>query len=178
MGLLRLICAAALAVFIAIPLVQAHPHDTMSVKTAVKISDAEVGIELILSPPSEEGLALFEAIDTDSDGAISDAEGRIFGEAVLRYTILRIDSGTVVPTFVKMEASAFEDLSIGMGEIRIVARSGAAVTDSVAIKTAYRLDATHTINAFASGTVEIHSVDRSVPGFDLLAEIRRRSDQN
>lgn len=175
MGRKRLILGTLLCLACTSGVVQAHPHDTMSVETQMTIRSDAIDVRIRLTPPPAEADALLSRIDANGDGRVSEAERTAFGQSVLTYVIVKADAASVGLRLTDVTMPSGDSVRLGAGAITVAATgSMEAPAGEVGIKTAYRLDATHTVSAFAGDGIAIDAIDRSAPGLDLVAQIAVR----
>lgn len=115
---IRLATAIALLVSIAAP-ASAHRLDEYLQATIISVEKDRVQASIRLVP----GVAVFPvvlgSIDTNSDGVISGAEGRVYAERVLHDLSLSIDGNRLKPRLVSIDFPTIEQMKEGLGEIHI-----------------------------------------------------------
>jgi hypothetical protein len=97
----------------------AHRLDEYLQGTILSVAKNRLDAEITLTP----GVAVFPAliadIDTDGDGAISQAEQHSYAEQVLRDLSLSIDGHFLTPHLISAEFPHISEMKEGRGEIRI-----------------------------------------------------------
>ncbi len=97
----------------------AHRLDEYLQAAIVSISKGAITAELTLTP----GVAVFpvvvSAIDTNRDGAISQAEQQAYARRVLQDLTILIDGRSVQPVLTSATFPAIDEMRAGQGEIRI-----------------------------------------------------------
>lgn len=109
-------CAATL--FLA-PFASAHRLDEYLQATLISIETDRVQVSMRLTPGVAVAGFVLAGIDTNSDGVISDAEGRAYAERVLHDVSLAIDGHLLKPRLISVEIPAVEEMKEGLAEIRI-----------------------------------------------------------
>jgi hypothetical protein len=97
----------------------AHRLDEYLQATLISIDKDEIRAEIRLTP----GIAVFPSvlgtIDTDSDGVISQREGRAYADRVLHDLSLTIDGRGLPLRLVSTKFPEIQDMKEGLGEIHI-----------------------------------------------------------
>jgi hypothetical protein len=97
----------------------AHRPDEYLQATLVSLEDGRLDAGMTLTP----GVAVFPfvmaAIDTDGDGAISEAEQRAYAERVLSDLTLKVDGMPVKPRLLSSQFPSADAMKEGLGEIRL-----------------------------------------------------------
>lgn len=97
----------------------AHRLDEYLQATILSIEKDRLQVQMTLTP----GVAVYPivvaAIDTDADGAISEAEQRAYAERILSDLSLTMNGNPLSPRLVSVNFPALEDMQEGGGEIRL-----------------------------------------------------------
>jgi hypothetical protein len=114
--------AAALLLLAGTP-ARTHRLDEYLQGTLISVEKTRLTAQMTLTP----GVAVYPfvlaAIDTDSDGVISETEQRAYAWQVLRDLLLTVDGRPVSPQLVSVEFPAIDAMKEGRGEIRIEYRA-------------------------------------------------------
>ena len=114
---------AVLAIALTVTPAGAHRLDEYLQGTLVSIEKDRLEAEIALTP----GVAVFPIvladIDTNGDGAISEAEQQAYADRMLRDVSLSIDGHPLRPRLVSWNFSGIEEMKEGLGEIRIGIRA-------------------------------------------------------
>jgi hypothetical protein len=78
-----------------------------------------VDLEIDLTAGSALASEVFGWIDTNRDGAISNAEGEEYARQMLRSVVLKVDGWPVPINLVETSFPEFRDMSLGVGIIRL-----------------------------------------------------------
>ena len=100
----------------------AHPHSVTDQQVALTIAMEAIVLEVSIVPGTEEGAAIFQALDRDSDGALSDPEMRLFATEVLSNSTLTVDGIEKELTPTTVNHPTREGLGAGHDRIAIEAR--------------------------------------------------------
>jgi hypothetical protein len=114
----RLIVASA-AILLLGPSVYAHRLDEYLQATLISVEKDRVQAEMRLTPGVAVSSFVLMSIDTNADGALSEAERRVYAEQVLRDLSLTMDGHPLRPRLISVEFPALEEMKEGLGEIRI-----------------------------------------------------------
>jgi len=68
--------------------------------------------------------AIFALINTDRDGNISEAEGKLYAQRLLNDFILEVDRQPLRLELIRNQFPSFQEMQEGTGTIRIEARAG------------------------------------------------------
>ena len=102
----------------------AHRLDEYLQATLISIDKDQIRAEIRLTP----GVAVFPTvlriIDTDSDGVVSEREGRAYAERVLRDLSLTVDGSRLPLHLVSTKFPEIQDMKEGLGEIHIEFTAG------------------------------------------------------
>lgn len=115
--------AAALLPLAAAP-ASAHPVDELVQAAYLTLIPSGVELQLDLTPGSEIAEVVLAALDSNGDGAASEAEASAFGRAVLMQSALTLDGSAVTWELYRVTAPPLDDLRWGAGVIRIYAQAG------------------------------------------------------
>jgi len=110
---------AALAIVLAAAPAGAHRLDEYLQGTLVTIGKDRLQAEITLTPGVAVLPVVLADIDTDADGAISEAEQQAYAAKVLRDVSLTIDGHPLRPRLVSWKFPAGAEMNQGLGEIRI-----------------------------------------------------------
>ena len=110
--------AAAFIALAAAP-VGAHRLDEYLQATLISIDKDQIRAEIRLTPGIAVFTSVLRTIDTDSDGVISEREGRAYAERVLRDLSLSVDGRRLPLRLVSTGFPEIQDMREGLGEIRI-----------------------------------------------------------
>jgi hypothetical protein len=108
----------------------AHRLDEYLQATRLAIEIGHVDVEIDLTPGVSVASKVFGWIDTNRDGSISQAEGETYAHAILRSAVLKADGAAVPMTFEECRFPTFEEMSEGVGTIRLRARAAIPVANS------------------------------------------------
>lgn len=97
----------------------AHRLDEYLQATMISIEKDQVQLSLRLIPGVAVSSAVIASIDTNGDGAISQAEQRAYAQRVLRDLSLTIDGHDLAPRLVSASFPNIADMKEGSGEIQI-----------------------------------------------------------
>jgi len=97
----------------------AHRLDEYLQATTLSVEKDRVRAQIRLVPGVSVFPAVLAAIDSDGDGALSEAEQRAYAERVLRDLSLAVDGQRVPLRVVSSQASTTEAMRYGLGEIRL-----------------------------------------------------------
>jgi hypothetical protein len=115
-----LLPVAVVSAWLAIlPSASAHRVDEYLQATRLSIDNARVDLELDLTPGIALANEVFASIDTNGDGAISDAEGAAYASQVLRSLVLSTEGKPVALTLTESHYPPFRDMTLGLGTIRL-----------------------------------------------------------
>jgi hypothetical protein len=96
-----------------------HRLDEYLEATLISVEKNQVHIQIVLTP----GVAVFPAvmakIDSNGDGAISEAERSAYAERVLRDVSLVIDGHRLTPQLLSLQFPTIDDMKEGRGEIQL-----------------------------------------------------------
>jgi hypothetical protein len=108
----------------------AHRLDEYLQATRLAIDIGRVDVEIDLTPGVSVASKVFGWIDTNRDGSISQVEGETYARAMLRSAVLKADGATVPMTFEECRFPALEEMTEGIGTIRLRARAAIPVAAS------------------------------------------------
>lgn len=111
----------------------AHPHGSVDQQAALVIAPEEVQLVALVLPGTEDGAAILAHLDTDADGAVSQAEAAAFGAELLSGARLEIDGAEVPLADPVVTVDAPEALASGNGVIRVEARVAGSGTVRLAL---------------------------------------------
>ena len=97
----------------------AHRLDEYLQATRLSVDAELVSVEIDLTPGVRVAPEVYGSIDTDGDGQISNAEAEAYGQEVLRSVVLAVDGRPVGVRLLEIHVPEFDDMSRGMGTIRI-----------------------------------------------------------
>jgi len=118
------IMAALIGVGLGYPrLLMAHRLDELLQAARIDINRDVVNVELDLTPGVEVAAPIIAHIDTNHDGRISDEEGRVYANEVIRSTYVALDGHPLEFTLTNERFPQVQELSAGLGTIRLTAAS-------------------------------------------------------
>ena len=164
-GLLGLICPLT-SVVLPAKEASAHPIDEYVQNTYIDPAPDRTTLELNLTPGVLVAPEMVALIDTDGDGEISEAEGEVYANEVLRDVSLEVDGEPQPLTLTSSQFPTPLDMSAGMGMIRLQIAAGWPAATPGEHQLYYRNDhqpvnSKYLVNAFKnSGEVEIARQDR------------------
>ncbi len=97
----------------------AHRLDEYLQAILISVEQDRLEFTMRLVPGVAVSSVILASIDTNGDGAISDAEQRTYAEQVLRDVWITVDGKRVRPTVVSEQFPAIEQIKEGLGEIQI-----------------------------------------------------------
>jgi len=97
----------------------AHRTDEYLQATTIAVEKNRVAVELRLAPGVAVLRTVLTEIDTNGDGAITDAEQRTYAERVARDLSLSVDGVPVPLRVVSASAAPIADLREGLGEMHL-----------------------------------------------------------
>jgi hypothetical protein len=118
MNMRRLTVAAAILLLAGAPAF-AHRLDEYLQATLISVEKDRVQAEMRLVPGVAVSSFVLASIDTNADGAISEAERRVYAERVLRDVSLTVDGDVLRPRLDSVEFPGVEEMKEGLGEIHI-----------------------------------------------------------
>ena len=113
--------AAVLSLFAATA--QAHQLDEYLQATRLAFARDRIVLRIDLTPGVDVARSVFARIDTSRDGRISEGEGRAYAKHVLNEMVLELDVRKLPLEFARVDLPTFEEMSLGVGIIRIEARA-------------------------------------------------------
>jgi hypothetical protein len=108
----------------------AHQVDEYVQATTISVEKDRVQAQIRLTPGVDVFPIVLAAIDTDRDGAISDAEQRAYAGRVLRDLSLTLDGDSLQLRLISLQFAGIEDLRDGRGSIRLELEAGVPHGDS------------------------------------------------
>lgn len=108
--------------------VGAHPHHHVEQQAQLTIYAGSVDLVLRIVPSIGEGAQMFDAIDLDGDGDVSDAEADALGEQVLAAVELAV--GADAPSLDRLAVSVPSRDLVARGQGVIEVRASAALSPS------------------------------------------------
>ena len=109
----------AIACLATLPTASAHRLDEYLQATRLSIDTDRVDLEIDLTAGAAMASKVFDWIDTNRDGEISDAEGEAYAQQVLRSVALKVDGRSAPIRLVESSFPQFGDMSLGVGTIRL-----------------------------------------------------------
>jgi hypothetical protein len=97
----------------------AHRLDEYLQATLFSVEKDRVQAEMRLIPGVAVSSFVLASMDTNSDGAISEAERRAYADRVLRDVSLTMDGDVLRPRLISVEFPEVQEMKEGLGEIRI-----------------------------------------------------------
>src|SRR5258705_37246 len=101
----------------------AHRLDDYLQATRLSLALDRVFLKIDLTPGVEVAPVIFAMINTNRDGRISEAEGRAYANHVLNEIVIEMDGRKQHLDLVRSEFPTFQEMSAGVGTIRIEART-------------------------------------------------------
>jgi hypothetical protein len=114
----RLVAAAAILLSLGARAF-AHRLDEYLQATIISVENDRVQVSMRLIPGVAVSSLVLASIDTNGDGAISEAEQRTYAERVLRDLSIMVDGKSARPTLVSQKFPATEEIKEGLGEIQM-----------------------------------------------------------
>jgi hypothetical protein len=108
--------------------VQAHRLDEYLQGTLVSLGKDRLNAQMSLTPGVAVLPVVLAAIDTDGDGAISEAEQRSYAVRVLRDISIACDGAQLTPRLVSFQFPSAEEMKDGRGTIRLEQRRSQGAT--------------------------------------------------
>src|SRR3989442_4295609 len=140
-------------------LLVAHRLDEYLQATRLSLALDRVVLKMDLTPGVDVAPMIFLLINTNRDGRISETEGRVYSNQVLKETALEVDGKRLQWDLVSSEFPSFQEMSAGTGVIRIEARAawaGAPGRHSLSFQNNHRSDlGAYLINALVPGSRDI-----------------------
>ncbi|PYS33235.1 MAG: hypothetical protein DMG14_32275 [Acidobacteria bacterium] len=99
----------------------AHRVDEYLQATRLSLARDRIGLEIDLTPGVDVAQMIFALINTDHDGRISQSEGRAYANQFLKQIVLDLDGQRQSLTLIRTQFPSFEEMSAGIGTIRIEA---------------------------------------------------------
>jgi hypothetical protein len=109
----------AVACLATLPTANAHRLDEYLQATRLSVDVDRIDLEIDLTAGAAMASKIFDWIDTDRDGQISDAEGEAYAQQVLRSVALKVDGRPVPIRLVDNSFPQWSDMSLGVGTIRL-----------------------------------------------------------
>jgi hypothetical protein len=100
-----------------------HELDEYVQATLISLERDHADLQLRLLPGAEVFAKVFAAIDTDTDGVISDREQQAYARRVVADLALRLDKRPVTAELLSVEFPAIGLMKEGIGEIHIALRA-------------------------------------------------------
>jgi hypothetical protein len=173
----RLGIVAALSLFAATAL--AHRLDEYLQATRLAFARDRIVLKIDLTPGVDVAPTVFARIDTNRDGQISEGEGRAYSQQVLNEIVIELDGRKQRLEIVRFEFPTFEEMSLGVGIIRIEARAPWTVTPGtheLFVRNNHRPDCgVYLVNALvpASPDIEITAQKRDPLQREMRVEFKR-----
>ena len=160
------------------PAALAHRLDEYLQATRLALATDRIVLEMDLTPGVDVAPTIISAIDTDRDGRIAAAEGSAYANRVLAEIVLEVDGKLRPVDLVSDEFPSLQDMSAGIGVIRIEARApwpGSAGMHALRYRNDHRPDSSaYLVNALvpANPAIEITGQHRDT----IQREIRLEFD--
>lgn len=147
------------------PVATAHRLDEYLQATRVSLAPDRVVLEIDLTPGVDVAPLIFALINTDRDGRISVAEGKAYARQVLKDVVLEMDGRRQHLELAGNEFPSFQEMSAGIGTIRIEARATVAAGDpgphSLFCQNNHRPDiGVYLVNALVPASAQIEITDQ------------------
>ena len=101
----------------------AHRLDEYLQATRLSLGLDRIVVEIDLTPGVDVAPMVFALINTNRDGRISEAEARAYATRMLKEIVLDVDGQHQTLTLVSSRFPSFQEMSAGIGTIRIDARA-------------------------------------------------------
>ena len=101
----------------------AHRLDEYLQATRLSVAMDRIVLKTDLTPGVDVAPMIFALINTNHDGRISEAEGKAYAKQVLKEIVLEVDGRRQHLDLVSSQFPSFQEMSAGMGAIRIEARA-------------------------------------------------------
>ena len=143
----------------------AHRVDEYLQATRLSIDIERVDLEIDLTAGSALASQVFGWIDTNRNGEISDAEGQVYAQQVLHSVVLKVDGWPVPVNLVESSFPQFQDMSLGVGTIRLratakVRRTGAGHHQISFLNTHRTESSVYLVNALVPANPRIQLADQ------------------
>ena len=129
----RIVILTTIAALAAAPLA-AHPHKNVDQQVALTVAPDHVDMAITIVPSYVSGADIFDMIDRDQDGTVSDIEASDFANDVLQTAVLT--DGTTAQTWRQITASVpdRDTMAAGGGQIIIAASTDAKLTKATPVQ--------------------------------------------
>lgn len=129
----RLVILSSIAALAAAPLA-AHPHKDVDQQVALTVAPDHVDLAITIVPSYVSGADIFDMIDRDQDGTVSDTEASHFANDVLQTAILT--DGSTVQVWDQITASVpdRDTMAAGSSQIIIAASTDAQLTKATPVQ--------------------------------------------
>lgn len=121
----------------------AHPHVYVVQQAALSLGRTQAVLTYRIAPSTTNGDHIFDHLDTDGDGALSDVEQGAFAAALLAKTTLAVDGARVSPSLIETAFPNRKTMAAGGGVIEMTARApltlGAGAAHKVTLAVSYDL---------------------------------------
>ena len=101
----------------------AHRLDEYLQATRISLALDRIVVEIDLTPGVDVAPMIFALINTNHDGRISEVEGRTYASQFLKEIVLEVDGQGQRLALIRSQFPSFQELSAGLGTIRIEARA-------------------------------------------------------
>ena len=129
----------------------AHRVDEYLQATTLLVSKGRLQLELRLAPGVAVVSTVLDSLDTNRDGAISDAEGRAYGARVLRNLTVMLDNEVVPLRLTSWRSGTVDEMQRGQGDMELVfaaALPGASSRRKLVVENSHRSAiSTYLVNA-------------------------------
>jgi hypothetical protein len=157
----------------------AHRLDEYLQATRLSLALDRVVLKIDLTPGVEVAPVIFAMITTNRDGRISEAERRAYAQQVLNEIVIEVDGRKQHLDFVRSEFPTFQEMSAGVGTIRVEARTTWTLAPGphwLFFRNNHRRDCgVYLVNALvpASPAIEITAQQRDSLQREIRVEFRR-----
>ncbi len=129
----RLVILTTITALATAPLA-AHPHKDVDQQVALTVAPDHVDMAITIVPSYVSGADIFDMIDRDQDGIVSDSEASHFANDVLQTAVLT--DGTTAQTWGQITASVpdRDTMAAGGGQIIIAASTDAKLTTATPVQ--------------------------------------------
>ena len=129
-----------LALLVVPAAILAHPHARVDQQAQMSISRSEIMISFRVIPSTQDGAHMFDHLDTDSNGVISNREKTAFGSSLIANSHLTVDGGAIRLRLLDVEVPARAKLRKGQGLISVRGRALASLPAGREHKVAFQID--------------------------------------
>lgn len=129
----RIVILTTIAALAAAPLA-AHPHKDVDQQVALTVAPDHVDLAITIVPSYVSGADIFDMIDANGDGTVSDTEASEFANDVLQTAILTAGSTVQVWDQITTSVPDRDTMTAGGGQIIIAASTDANLTAAAPVQ--------------------------------------------